>query len=232
MCGWRLRSSNDSLAAGRKRSASLCTAPQPQGVRRQIGPAYPARRTSGIGNWDQPKHTTCRGRLIWGNPTYSTFWRVFGVPCPRMQRLASSVGFGTTARLAPRENLPDSDVSSEPGGCYAALHPVGMTENSPAFQRWDRGQQLPSPEGTAENHCPSRPFGTYPAGRAHPALKRWAILVCPSGTGAEPLFSDGGNHLNASGIGRLRCEFWRRPAATTARITRREAPANSQARRP
>src|ERR1035441_6429930 len=108
-----------------------------------------------------------------------------------MQRLASSVGFGTTARLAPRENLPDSDVSSEPGGCYAALHPVGMTENSPAFQRWDRGQQLPSPEGTAENHCPSRPFGTYPAGRAHPALKRWAILVCPSGTGRSRLFPMG-----------------------------------------
>jgi hypothetical protein len=36
-----------------------------------------------------------------------------------MQRLASSVGFGTTARLASGKNLPDFDVSSEPGGCYA-----------------------------------------------------------------------------------------------------------------
>ena len=38
---------------------------------------------------------------------------------------------------------------------------------------------------------PSRPFGTYPAGRAHPALKRWAILVCPSGTGRSRLFPMG-----------------------------------------
>src|ERR1035441_3637710 len=28
---------------------------------------------------------------------------------------------GRTARLAPRKNLPDSDVSSEPEGCYATL---------------------------------------------------------------------------------------------------------------
>jgi hypothetical protein len=38
---------------------------------------------------------------IWENPTYSAFWRVFGVTCLRMQRLASSVGFGATARLGP-----------------------------------------------------------------------------------------------------------------------------------
>ena len=91
-------------------------------------------------------------------------------------------------------------------------HPVGMPENSPAFQRWDRGQQLPSPEGTVENRCPSRPFGTYSARHAHPALKRWAILVCPSGTGAEPPLSDGGYRSNPSGIGRLACEFTGRPA--------------------
>ena len=80
-----------------------------------------ARRTSGIGNWGQPKHTTCRGRLIWENPTYSAFWSVFGATCLRLQRLASSVGFGTTAGLGPRKNLPYSGVSSEPGGCYATL---------------------------------------------------------------------------------------------------------------
>src|ERR1035441_7453572 len=33
------------------------------------------------------------GWLIWENPTYSAFWRVFGVACLRLQRLASSVGF-------------------------------------------------------------------------------------------------------------------------------------------
>jgi len=57
-----------------------------------------------------------------------------------------------------------------------------MPENSPAFQRWDRGLGVPSPEGTAENHKLSRPFGTQPSIRPHPALKRWAILFCPAGT--------------------------------------------------
>ena len=63
-----------------------------------------------------------------------------------------------------------------------AHHPGGMVENSPAFQRWDHGQRVTSPEGTAEVHQLSRPFGTYRAGRPIPALKRWAILVRPSGT--------------------------------------------------
>src|ERR1039458_9140908 len=34
-----------------------------------------------------------------------------------LQPLASSVGFGTTARVAPGKNLPDSGVTSEPIGC-------------------------------------------------------------------------------------------------------------------
>ena len=46
------------------------------------------------------------------NPTYSAFWSVFGVTCLRLQRLVSPVGFGTTARLGPRENLPYSGVMS------------------------------------------------------------------------------------------------------------------------
>jgi hypothetical protein len=73
-----------------------------------------ARRASGIGNWDQPKHTTCRGRPIWENPTYSAFWSVFGAAWLRLQRLASSVGFGTTAGLGPGKNLPYSGVTPEP----------------------------------------------------------------------------------------------------------------------
>ena len=77
-------------------------------------------------------------------------------------------------------------------------HPEGMTENSPAVRRWERSQGAPSPEGTAETTVVSRPFETYPGGRADPALKRWAILVCPSGTGAEPRFSDGGYSSNPS----------------------------------
>ena len=60
-------------------------------------------------------------------------------------------------------------------------HPVGMAENSPAFQRWDRGESAPSPEGTDEGCNLDRPFGTYHSCRALPALKRWAILTCPAG---------------------------------------------------
>jgi hypothetical protein len=59
---------------------------------------YPARRASGMGNWDPPRHTTCSGRPLSRNPTYSAFWSGFGATCLRWQRLASSVGFGTTSR--------------------------------------------------------------------------------------------------------------------------------------
>ncbi len=62
--------------------------------------------------------------------------------------------------------------------------PEGTPENSPAFQRWVWTQHRPSPEGTAEARGLGfgRPFGTYGFGRRHPALKRWAILVCAFGT--------------------------------------------------
>src|ERR1035441_7642602 len=106
------------------------------------------------------RHTTCRGRPIWENPTYSAFWSVFGATCPRLQRLASSVGFWTTARLTPRKNLPDSDVSSEPGGCYAAHHPVGMTENR--SQRFNAGIVANSckvPKGRLRTGTPAVPSG-------------------------------------------------------------------------
>ena len=68
-----------------------------------IGPAYPSRGASGKGNWDPPKYTTCRGWPVWDNPTYSAFWSVFGVTCLRLQRLASAMGFGTTAGLGTQE---------------------------------------------------------------------------------------------------------------------------------
>ena len=70
---------------------------------------------------------------------------------------------------------------------FGRLHPGGMFENSPAFQRWDDCRTTLSPEGTAEPKKPhfSRPSGTYFFTRPHPALKRWAILGCPSGTGTE-----------------------------------------------
>jgi len=40
---------------------------------------------------------------------------------------------------------------------FQRCHPGGMAENSPAFQRWDLGPGVPSPEGTAENRHLSRP---------------------------------------------------------------------------
>ena len=61
-------------------------------------------------------------------------------------------------------------------------HPGGMTENSPAFQRRDKGVEASSPEGTVEMACFSRPFGTYILRTLNPALKRWAIFTCPFGT--------------------------------------------------
>jgi hypothetical protein len=77
------------------------------------------------------------------------------------------------------------------------LHPEGMAENSPAFQRWDRGQSAPSPEGTAELAALNRPSGTNPCSCAYPALKRWAILICPFGTGAGSRFPNVACHSGA-----------------------------------
>jgi hypothetical protein len=84
-------------------------------------------------------------------------------------------------------------------------HPEGMTENSPAFQRWVSATPVISPEGTAEAATLNRPFGTYCRDALAPALKRWAIIDSPSGTGAEPRLFDGGNHPIRSGIGIQLC---------------------------
>ena len=101
-------------------------------------------------------------------------------------------------------------------------HPGGMSENSPAFQRWDRSQRTSSPAGTAEAAVVSRPFGTSPGGRAHPALKRWAILICPSGTGAAPRLPNAAYHSNPSDIGRdgRTTTKVRRPAGLARRRSR------------
>jgi hypothetical protein len=45
--------------------------------------------------------------------------------CLRLQRLAASMGFGTTAPLGPRKNLPYSGVTPEPVGCYAIPAQLG-----------------------------------------------------------------------------------------------------------
>jgi hypothetical protein len=59
----------------------------------------------GTGKPDRPKYTIYSVRHHPQYPTYSAFWSVFGATCLRFQRLASPMGFGTTARLGPRENL-------------------------------------------------------------------------------------------------------------------------------
>jgi hypothetical protein len=58
------------------------------------------------------------------NSRYSAFRSVFGATCLGLQWFSSSVGFGTTARLRPRKNMPGSGVSSELGRCYDTLASV------------------------------------------------------------------------------------------------------------
>jgi hypothetical protein len=84
-------------------------------------------------------------------------------------------------------------------------HPEGMTENSPAFQRWVCAAPGTSPEGTAEPATLSRPFGTWRRAAMAPALKRWAIIARPYGTGAEPRLFDGCNYSSRRGIGIQLC---------------------------
>src|ERR1035438_8271036 len=91
------------------------------------------------------------------------------------------------------------------------VHPGGMVDNSPAFQRWESGRREPSPEGTAEAVVLSRPFGTNPRDCAYPALNRWAIVMCPSGTGTGLQVPIVTYHSNPGGNKALRCSgcFWR-----------------------
>jgi hypothetical protein len=59
----------------------------------------------GTGKHDPPEHTMRRGWRGPKSPRYSGFQGLFGVRCLRLQRLVSSVGFGTGTRMAPRKNL-------------------------------------------------------------------------------------------------------------------------------
>ena len=67
-----------------------------------------------------------------------------------------------------------------------------------------------SSDEKAESPCLSRPFGTNSYGSFHPALKRWAILGCPSGTGEGRVLSGSGCRLSPGGsrASRLRIERW------------------------
>src|ERR1017187_3165887 len=104
--------------------------------------AYPARRASGIGNWDLPRYTTRRGRPLPKNTTYSAFWTGFCLTCLRMQWLGSSVGLGTTVRLGPRKNVPYSGVTLGSVGCCGLGGQV-LINSSPrrlgaAIRSWTR----------------------------------------------------------------------------------------------
>ena len=102
------------------------------------------------------------------------------------RRLAA--GLGQTQPTRGQAFSADSQAPAAgpmPPG-FEPHHSGGMVENSPAFQRRDSGEREPSPAGTAELDCVSRPCGTYPPGASNPALKRRAIAVCPSGTEIVP----------------------------------------------
>ena len=86
------------------------------------------------------------------------------------------MGFARTTVAA--DGMPPSTAGETPNATgFDPVNPAGMDENSPAFQRWDGGAALLSPEGTAELSSVV-PSGLTLSG-LHPALKRWAILGCP-----------------------------------------------------
>src|ERR1035437_8135207 len=51
------------------------------------------------------------------SPTYSAFWSGFGARCLRFQRLVSSLGFGTTARLGPGKTTDDETTGLQTTDC-------------------------------------------------------------------------------------------------------------------
>src|SRR6266496_1259919 len=131
--------------------------------------------------------------------------RTFPSPPPALY-LFSVVELVALRRVAPRaaaQRLPanravrPSRSAAARGGVVAARQPLPLNRYPMEERvRWDaappcnagnRRAWPASPVGTAEGVCGdlelSRPFGTYdPSVSDHPALKRWAIVGCPSGT--------------------------------------------------
>ena len=115
----------------KRRQASLGSSQSESGSERSFsisegweGPRFLARGCFGLGLWpggsedtayekggvgngkpDPPKHTIYRGRPHLKNPRYSGFQGLLGVSCLSLQRLGSSVWFGTRTRVAPKNNL-------------------------------------------------------------------------------------------------------------------------------
>ena len=107
--------------------------------------------------------------------------------CLSLQPLASSVGFGTAARVASRKNLPDSGVISEPVGCYATPAQLGGSSGiCRTIRPVTNYEEAHSPcEGsllTLINRRPPRLVrGTHPHFRARPRPRRRNLE-----TGAHP----------------------------------------------
>jgi hypothetical protein len=71
-------------------------------------------------------------------------------------------------------------------------HPGGMIENSPTFQRWVREfREAKVPKGLLKPCTIYQPSlrDLSCRGLWFPTLKRWAIIVCPSGTKTWPGFA-------------------------------------------
>ncbi|HEX5218451.1 MAG TPA: hypothetical protein VFZ59_02700 [Verrucomicrobiae bacterium] len=67
--------------------------------------------------------------------------------------------------------------------CQWVFVPKGHDDNSPAFQRREPLAAVRVPKGRLKvPRSFSRPFGIRIHGPVNPALKRWAIVICPSGT--------------------------------------------------
>ena len=78
----------------------------------------------------------------------------------------------------------EASLGANPGG-MGHFHPGGMADNSPTFQRWGcafRGAQVP--KGRLKSGALRQPSlrDLWDCGGGFPTLKRWAIIVCPSGT--------------------------------------------------
>jgi len=74
---------------------------------------------------------------------------------------------------------------------FATLHPGGMADNSPTFQRWDLDHQwIQVPKGRLKMRARSAvPSGLIHLRRFNPALKGWAIVTCPPGTRRQRILS-------------------------------------------
>jgi hypothetical protein len=76
--------------------------------------------------------------------------------------------------------------------CFALPCPGGAFENSPTLQRWDRPPKGDSPEGTAEEcHSIQSSLRDLEHYTLYPTLKRWAIVMHPSGMENEILVAFG-----------------------------------------